>query len=442
MVDGSPKIVLIGAGSHVFGMRLVIDVLSYPELRDCVISLMDIDPERLRFMEKLAKKIVSRYGFDTRVEATTDRREALNDADYVVVSIRAGGMEATRLDLEIPAKYGVNQSVGDTVGPGGVFYGLRNGFALLEIAHDMEEVCPKAWLLNYTNPMAILSWVVNDYTDVKYVGLCHSIPNTAATLARYIGAPFDEVSYLAAGINHMAWFLEFKWRGRDAYPLLRERLSDPVLYTRPEEHPAGGDLVRVEVFKALGYYVSESSRHLSEYLPYFRKRKELIAKYRVPTSAQRLEGLERAHARRDEYLRKLLEGETPIRLERSNEFCAQIIHSMETGEPTLIYGNVKNTGLITNLPYGCIVEVPCRVDDMGIHPYYIGDLPPQCAALNRMNINVQELAVKAIAERSRERVFQAVMVDPLTSAILTIEEIRRMVDEMFEAEKEYLPEFE
>ena len=240
MGDGSPKIVLNGAGSHVFGMRLVIDVLSYPELRDCVISLMDIDPRRLRFMEKLAKKIVGQYGFDTKVEATTDRREALNDADYVVVSIRSGGMEATKLDLEIPAKYDVNQSVGDTVGPGGVFYGLRNGFALLEIARDMEEVCPKAWLLNYTNPMAILSWVVNDYTDVNYVGLCHSIPNTAATLARYIGAPLYEVSYLAAGINHMACFLEFKWRGRDAYPLLRERLSDPTLYTRPEEHPAGG----------------------------------------------------------------------------------------------------------------------------------------------------------------------------------------------------------
>ncbi len=433
-----PKVVLIGAGSHVFGLRLAIDLMSYPELRGLTLSLMDIDKERLEFTARLVKMVAEQNKVDINLQVTTDRREALKDADYVVTSIRAGGMEATHLDLEIPAKYGIEQGVGDTIGPGGVFYGLRNGFALLEICHDMEELCPDAWLLNYTNPMAILCWTIKELTKVKFVGLCHSIPGTANLLARYIDAPPDEISYTAAGINHMAWFIEFKWRGEDAYPLLREKLSDPAVYEDPS-HPAYYDLVRVEIFKALGYYVSESSNHLSEYLPYFRKNLKLIEKYRVLSSSMRLERHEKARAAQDERLREILEKGERIPLRRSREYCAQIIYAMETGTPTKIYGNVENTGLITNLPNGCIVEVPCFVDEGGIHPCYVGSLPPQCAALNRMDINVQELAVRAIAERSKERVFQALLVDPLTSSLLTIEEIRKLIEEMFKAEAKYLP---
>ena len=433
-----PKVVLIGAGSHVFGLRLAIDLMSFPELRGLTLSLMDIDKERLEFTARLVKMVAEQNKVDINLQVTTDRREALKDADYVVTSIRAGGMEATHLDLEIPAKYGIEQGVGDTIGPGGVFYGLRNGFALLEICHDMEELCPDAWLLNYTNPMAILCWTIKELTKVKFVGLCHSIPGTANLLARYIDAPPDEISYTAAGINHMAWFVEFKWRKEDTYPLLREKLSDPMVYEDPS-HPAYYDLVRVEIFKALGYYVSESSNHLSEYLPYFRKNLKLIEKYRVLSSSMRLERHEKARAAQDERLREILEKGERIPLRRSREYCAQIIYAMETGTPTKIYGNVENTGLITNLPNGCIVEVPCFVDEGGVHPCYVGSLPPQCAALNRMDINVQELAVRAIAERSKERVFQALLVDPLTSSLLTIEEIRKLIEEMFKAEAKYLP---
>jgi len=427
------KVVLIGAGSHVFGKNLITDILSYPELRDCTISLMDIDKDRLSLTEAFARKLVDQWGFKTKIEATTDRRRALEGADYVVTSIRAGGLEATKLDLEIPLKYGVDQAVGDTVGPGGVFYGLKNASAILEICHDMEELCPDALLMNYTNPMAIICWSVYEGTKVNVVGLCHSVQGTAYTLSNYINAPPGEVSYFAAGINHLSWFLEFKWRGEDAYPILRRRVEDPEFY----KGLARGDLVRIEVFKAVGYYPSESSHHLSEYLPYFRKRRNIMEKYGLWGSLDRIKSME-DRSREDEAFRKLVESPEKIPIRRSAEYCSTIIHSMETGALNLIYGNVKNTGLITNLPYGCCVEVPCLVDKTGIHPCYVGELPPQCAALNRMNINVQELATRAILERSKELVFQAIMVDPLTSAVLTIEEIRSMVDEMFKAEEKYL----
>lgn len=435
------KVALIGAGSHVFGLRLAIDLMSYPELKGLVLSLMDIDRDRLEFTTKLVKIAAEQSKAEVSIHSTTDRREALKDADYVVTSIRAGGMGATRLDLEIPAKYGIEQGVGDTVGPGGVFYGLRNGFALLDICRDMEDLCPDAWLLNYTNPMAILCWVIKELTKVKFVGLCHSVPSTAHLLASYIDAPLNEVSYLAAGINHMAWFIDFRWRGVDAYPILREKLSDPSVYDNPS-HPAYYDLVRIEIFKALGYYVSESSNHLSEYLPYFRKNPKLIERYRVLSSSMRLEVQERSRRMRDEKFLKILEEGGQLPLRRSGEYCAQVVYAIETDTPIKVYGNVENTGLITNLPYGCIVEVPCMVNGGGIYPCYIGSIPPQCAALNRMNISVQELAARAVIERSRERVFQALLVDPLTSSLLTVDEIRRLTEEMFEAQSRYLPRLE
>ena len=435
------KIALIGAGSHVFARRLITDFLSYPELRKSTISLMDIDEEGLALTTAFAKRVVEQHGFKTKIESTLNRREALEGADYVIVSIRVGGTEANKLDLMIPAKYGVKQGIGDTVGPGGVFYALRHIPVILDICYDMEELCPDALLINYTNPMAMICWAVNDYTRIRNVGLCHSVQGTAAELARYLGAPVEELSYWVAGINHMAWFLELKWRGRDAYPILRERFKDPEVYSRPDAHWAGADIVRVEIFKAFGYFNTESSQHMSEYVPYFRKRPELFERFKLDSPLERLEKMEEKRKRQEEELRELLRENREIPIKRSREYCSEIIYAMETGVPCRINGNVKNDGLITNLLRGCCVEVPCFVDKSGIHPCYVGDLPPQCAALNRTNINVQELGVKAAVEKDKTLAFQAVLVDPLTSAVLTIDETRRMVNEMFEAEKEFLQGF-
>ena len=435
------KIALIGAGSHVFARRLITDFLSYPELRESTISLMDIDEEGLALTTAFAKRVVEQHGFKTKIESTLNRREALEGADYVIVSIRVGGTEANKLDLMIPAKYGVKQGIGDTVGPGGVFYALRHIPVILDICYDMEELCPDALLINYTNPMAMICWAVNDYTRIRNVGLCHSVQGTAAELARYLGAPVEELSYWVAGINHMAWFLELKWRGRDAYPILRERFKDPEVYSRPDAHWAGADIVRVEIFKAFGYFNTESSQHMSEYVPYFRKRPELFERFKLDSPLERLEKMEEKRKRQEEELRELLRENREIPIKRSREYCSEIIYAMETGVPCRINGNVKNDGLITNLLRGCCVEVPCFVDKNGIHPCYVGDLPPQCAALNRTNINVQELGVKAAVEKDKTLAFQAILVDPLTSAVLTIDETRRMVNEMFEAEKEFLQGF-
>jgi len=385
--------------------------------------------------------MVSQHGFKTKIESTMDRRAALEGADYVIVSIRVGGFEANRLDLEIPATYGIKQGVGDTIGPGGVFYGLRHIPVLLDICHDMEDLCPDAWLINYTNPMAMICWAMNDYTRIKNVGLCHSVQGTAADLARYLGAPMDEISYWVAGINHMAWFLKLKWRGRDAYPLLREKFKDPEVYSRPNAHWAGADIVRVEIFKAFGYFNTESSQHMSEYVPYFRKRPKLFEKFKLVYRMEWTEDMKRQRIEGDERMRQIISSDLEIPIFRSQEYCSYIIHSIETGIPRRVNANVKNNWLITNLPWGCCVEVPCLVDKNGVHPCHIGDLPPQCASLNRTNINVQELGVLAAVERDKALAFQAVLLDPLTSAMLTIDETRRMVDEMVEAEAEYLEGF-
>ena len=402
---------------------------------------MDIEKERLNLITAFARKLVSQHGFKTKIESTMDRRSALEGADYVIVSIRVGGFEANRLDLEIPAKYGIKQGVGDTIGPGGVFYGLRHIPVLLDICHDMEDLCPDAWLINYTNPMAMICWAMNNYTRIKNVGLCHSVQGTAADLSRYLGAPPDEISYWVAGINHMAWFLELKWRGKDAYPLLREKFKDPKVYSRLDAHWAGADIVRVEIFKAFGYFNTESSQHMSEYVPYFRKRPEFFERFKLVYRMEWTEDMKRQRVEGDERMRQIISSDQEIPIFRSQEYCSYIIHSIETGIPRRVNANVKNNWLITNLPWGCCVEVPCLVDKNGIHPCHIGDLPPQCASLNRTNINVQELGVLAAVERDKTLAFQAVLLDPLTSAMLTIGETRRMVDEMFEAEAEYLEGF-
>jgi len=426
------KITFIGAGSVVFARRLISDILYQPELRDTTLSFMDINAERLEIIDKLARVMTAKYAPNIRVEATLNRREALKDSDYVIIMIQVGGLDAFELDINIPLKYGVNQEVGDTIGPGGVFRGLRTIPVLLDICRDMEDLCPDALLINYANPMAMNCWAMNRATKIKGVGLCHSVQGTAMQLANYINVPQEDVSYWVAGINHQAFFLEYRYRGEDAYPLIWEASKNREIYEK--------DRVRFEMMKYLGYFITESSHHLSEYIPYFRTTEERRKKYCEPRWFY-LEICKKAWKPHYERIQRQIRGEEPTEISRSHEYGVDIIYSMETGNPCRINGNVENQGLITNLPQGCCVEVPCLVDKAGIHPCYVGELPPQCTALNRTSINVQGLAVKAALEGSRAAALQAVMFDPLTAAVLTPEEIGKMVDEMFEAEAPFLPQF-
>jgi alpha-galactosidase len=434
-----PKITIIGAGSGVFTRNLVRDILSYPELNGATITLMDIDAVRLEYMRKALQRFISQEKYPAKLEATLDRREALRNADYVILTIQVGGLKPYEYDIYIPLKYGVRQAVGDTIGPGGVFRALRTIPVLLDVARDMEELCPRALLLNYVNPMAMNCWVLNKATSIRNVGLCHSVQGTAKFLASIAGVPFETVSYLCAGINHMAWFLKFEADGKDLYPLIRERAANPEIYTQ--------DVTRFEILKHFGYFVTESSFHMSEYVPYFRRSDDWINRIHKDSSWHKeyYDGMY-LHCCLDaaktllEDLERMAETEY-INPTRSGEYCATIIHSIETNNPSIINGNVENTGLITNLPYGCCVEVPCLVDRNGVQPIYVGDLPPQLAALNRTNINVQELAVIGALTGDREAVYHAIMMDPLTAAVLDLDEIRRMVDEMFALQREWLPQF-
>ena len=437
----SPKIVFIGAGSHVFAKTILTDCLSFPELRASEIVLVDVDQKSLDITTNYMKNLVAKNTLATRIESTTKRETALSGADYVIDAIRVGGFDATKLDIEIPAKYGVIQGGGVTVGAGGVFYGLRNVPAVLEICRDMEDKCPKALLLNYTDPLTTICWAINDYTKIKNVGLCNGIPAAAALLEGYLQVPTGELSYLVAGINHFAWFLTLEWRGEDMYPKLRHRFKDPAVYSNFDRPMKESEVARAEIFKAFGYFPTEGSQHTSEFVPYFRKRQDLFQRFRL---VNRLEILQDMQANKKKQQEEMIRassssGEVPP-ISKSREYCGDIIHSIETGKISRFFGNVSNTGLISNLPNGSCVEVPCLVDASGIHPCYVGDLPPQCAALDRTNLNVEELAAKAAAEKDKTLAFQALLLDPLTSAILTIDEIKQMVDEMFEKEAPYLPQ--
>ena len=433
-----PKIVFIGAGSSVFFQRLMIDVLSFPALADSEFHLVDIDPKRLEYARRIGERIIKERHLPVKVCATTERKEALPGADYVIITILVGGIEVISEDINIPLKYGVDQCIGDTLGPAGVFRALRTIPVIIDICRDVERICPEALVLNYTNPMAMLCWAIEETTKVNYVGLCHSVENTARHLARYIGAPLKEISYWAAGINHQSWLLEFKWNGKDAYPLLREKIADPEIYNN--------DTTRFEMLKHLGYFVAEGSGHNSEYNPWFRKRKDLLRKY---TRGGKWNGgtgyiLQLYGTDREDYEKeqeRIASGKESLDFKRSYEYGSYIINAIQTGETFRINGNVSNRGLITNLPQGCCVEVPCYVDKHGINPCFIGDLPLQLAALNKMNISVQEMAVKAALTGDKEMAYCAVAYDPLTSAVLSLEEIRNMVDEMFEAENAWFPQF-
>ncbi len=428
-----PKIAFLGAGSVVFARRLITDILSRPALQGSTLSLMDIDAARIEVIGAYARQLIEQEKLPAKVEVTTDRRQALAGASYVIISIQVGGIDLFRHDIEIPRHYGVDQTVGDTLGPGGVFRALRTVPVMLDICQDMEELCPNALMLNYTNPMAINCWAMNLLTNVNVVGLCHSVQLTTESLASYIGASPAEMSIWVAGINHQAWFLELLRNGQDAYPALRQAMDDPEVYAK--------DRVRFEIMRYFGYFVTESSHHMSEYVPYFRRKPETIQKY-IPYRWDYLELCQkRSFASQAAGMqRDMASGRLPTA--RTNEYCSDIINAMETGKPARINGNVPNHGLISNLPPGCCVEVPCLVDDLGLHPCAVGDLPSQLAGLNRTNVNVQELATQAAITGDREAVYQAIQLDPLTASLVDLPDIRKMADELFAIEKDWLPQFQ
>lgn len=427
-----PKIAIIGAGSAVFARRLITDFLTLPSLQGSQIALMDVNPETLKTITAWTEHAIAQAGLPATVQATTDRREALQGADYVIISIRVGGVEAVFEDFRITSKYGIDHSVGDTMGPGGVFYFLRNGSEIVRIAQDMEELCPNALMLNYTNPMVMICWAVDELTAIRSIGLCHSVQGTAFQLADYMGIPRDELRYWTAGINHMAWYLKLEWQGEDVYPRLYQAMADPEIY--------GRDRIRFEIMKHFGAFVTESSTHMSEYVPYFRRRPELIEQYQLRSALNRnwSEWLNRRDERYEKMVQEIKEG-APITLDRSHEYCSAILDAIETNTPFRFNGNVRNHGVITNLPSNAVVEVPILTDGTGLHPCYVGDLPPALAALNRTNLNVQEVIVEALKQQDRELVYRAVQLDPLTAAVCTLDETRQMVDELFAAHAQWLP---
>ncbi|MGH2371332.1 MAG: alpha-glucosidase/alpha-galactosidase, partial [Chloroflexota bacterium] len=371
-----PKIALIGAGSATFSRRLLGDLLSWPELQDSHFALMDIDTERLGLIEALARKMIEQQGTGARVDATTDRRQALDGADYVITTLAVGyAYETDRPDVSIPLKFGLHQTVADTIGVGGVFRYLRTAPAMLEIGRDMQRLCPDALWLNYVNPMNMLMWTITEAVPgIRNVGLCHSVQGTAERLAGFVGVPHEDVAYWVAGINHQAWFLEFKrgtYRGEDLYPRLREAMHDPETYDK--------DRVRFEVLRHFGYFVTESSRHMSEYVPWFR-RTEADRERFTPAStpdfrrsaqangAGQLAAVPNRRRQVWESIKQQIAGQAPIDLKRSREYCSYIVHAVEANTPFRFNGNVPNTGLITNLPPRCSVEVPIFVDNAGLHP--------------------------------------------------------------------------
>jgi len=431
-----PKIAMIGAGSVIFTKTLMNDIMATPALQASEFVLMDPAEGRLRKMEAFAKDVIRENNLPSKVWATTDRRKALDGADYVVIMIQIGGMDAFQSDWEIPLKYGVDQCIGDSLGPGGIFRALRTIPVLVDIAKDVKELCPDALILNYANPMAACCWGLGTVPGLKFVGLCHGVQTTMDLIAGYVGVPKDQIDYIAAGINHMAWFLKLEKDGRDLYPILREKFEKPEYYINEK--------VRGEVFRHFGYFMTESTGHLSEYVPWFRKNRKALDLY---CDQPDFGGASGAYYKYGRMLEQKFRTTDPLSIEskklepRSAEYCSYIIEAIETGKVFRLNGNVRNDGYITNLPNGCCVEVPIFVDRLGLHPTVVGDLPPQCAALNMSNVMVQGLTVEAAITANPELAAQAVALDPLTSAVLTLHEAREMTREMFAAEAQWLPEF-
>jgi alpha-galactosidase len=463
------KITFIGAGSTVFAKNLLGDILSFPELSNATIALYDIDEERLKTTEKVARRIANALNAHPNIETHRDRRAALDGADYAISMFQIAGYKpGTVVDFEIPKKYGLRQTIADTLGIGGVMRALRTIPVLLDCTKDMEELCPEVTFLNYVNPMAMNCWAVNRGSKIKTVGLCHSVQGTAEQLAHDINIPIEDINYVAAGINHMAFYLRFERKTSDGvedlYPLLHKVVK--------EGRVPDWNRVRYEMLERLGYFVTESSEHFAEYTPYFikRDRPDLVEKFNVPldeyitrceNQLMAWEYMQKALNNPDaftpETFRRELEKDgraSPMMIEfmvrafaefdnvtLSHEYGSLIIHSLETGQPRVIYGNVANHGLIDNLPAGCTVEVPCLVDKNGVQPTRIGALPPQLAALMQTNVNVQGLAVEAALTKERKYIYYAAMVDPHTSAELDLDQIWHLVDDLIEAHGDWLPKY-
>ncbi|WP_367849187.1 alpha-glucosidase/alpha-galactosidase [Rhodoferax sp. WC2427] len=462
------KITLIGAGSIVFTRNLLGDIFSYPELADCEVALHDIDEHRLRLAEMVAQRRAAALGVKPLITASTDRRRALDGAQFVISTIQVGGYKpATVTDFEIPKQFGLEQTIGDTLGIGGIMRGLRTIPVQLAMLKDMEDVCaPGAIHLNYVNPMAMITWALNQASKrIPTVGLCHSVQHTAHELAHDLGIPAEEIDYTCAGINHMSFYTKFEHKGVDLYPRLRQIYADGKA---PD-----WNRVRYEMLNQLGHFPTESSEHFAEYVPWFIKkgREDLLAKYNIPLDEYpgRCQIFEHAWPYIERELQapgtqdvqaltaeleaanihvmprniteaaRLLEGLNAVN--RSVEYGGQIIHSMVSGTPRVVYGNVLNHHLIDNLPQGCAVEVPCLVDANGVQPTRVGKLPIQLAALMRTNVNVQELVVAAITEQKREHVYHAAMLDPHTAAVLDLSQIRAMVDALLVAHRAFLPDY-
>ena len=463
IVITKPKITFVGAGSTIFAKNLMGDILSYPELAESNLTLFDIDEDRLRTSEIVAYRTAETLNVNPTIEVTTDRVQALDGADYVISMFQVAGYKpGTVTDFEIPKRYGLRQTIGDTLGIGGIMRALRTIPVFLDMASEMERFCPEVVHLNYVNPMAMNCWALNRATNINTVGLCHSVQGTAARLARNIGVPIEDIDYVCAGINHIAFYLSFERNGVNLYPEISRVIDEGRI---PEDNK-----VRYEMFRRLGYFVTESSEHFAEYVPWFikRDRPDLIEEFNIPLDEylrrcevqltgwrfmkQKLEDpssdlvpafelamLDAGVPKED--LAKVVEEFKDLGLvKRSLEYGSTIIHSLETGTPSLIYGNVDNDGLIDNLPQGCCVEVPCQVDGRGLHPNAVGSLPPQLAALMQTNINVQSLVVEAMLTGNREHIYHAAMFDPHTAAELDINQIHGLVDDLIDAHGSWLPE--
>ncbi|MGN7360719.1 alpha-galactosidase [Paenibacillus sp. SAF-054] len=428
------KISIIGAGSA-FTQDIATDILLIEGIEGGTIALVDIDAERLEIARKLVERIIELSGKRWNVIASTDRREVIGGSQFVINQIEVGGLQTVRYEYEIPLKYGVNQCIGDTLGPGGLFKTLRTLPSWMDIIRDVEDLCPDTTILNYTNPMSAVTLLTSRVTSIPVVGLCHSIQNTSRQLAKYASVPYEDMQWRAGGINHMSWFVELTHDGKDLYPVLREKIQNLDLLKK--------DPVRFDAMKYLGAFVSESSGHFSEYIPYYRKRQSLIDKH-CSTGYNGATGYYADNwpiwrRENDEKIVKQLEGALPIELASSNEYAAIIIEAMLKNEPKVIYGNVPNEGLIHNLPGDGVVEVACMVDRNGINPCRFGSLPEHLAALCRSNMAFFDLAVGAVLNNDKEMARHALMVDPLSAAVCSLDEISDMFEELYEAERDFIP---
>lgn len=429
------KIAFIGAGSIVFTRNLVRDILTFPAFDDVEIALMDIDTEKLAVMKQVVERIIQAGNHNASVWTTTERAEAIDHADGIVITIAVGSQAVVYRDIDIPMKYGVDICVGDTRGPAGIFRFLRTLPVLLEICADIERLAPDAIVLNYTNPMAMLCRALQEKTKLQITGLCHSVQGTAEMLARWIGAPIDEITYTCAGVNHQAFYIDYRWNGKDAYPLIRQAMEDPAILNEEQ--------VRNDLFLHFGYYVTESSGHASEYCAWYRKRKDLLEQYCTHGTGWN-PGQHRmfdvyAKDWRTEFQEWM---DHPIDLQHGHEYASFIFNAV-FGDQTMVEfnGNVRNFGLIDNLPEGVCVEIPMTASKNGFRSCHVGKLPPQLAILNTQTALCEELAVEGFFARSKEMIYHAIAMDPLTASVCSLEEIKQMVEELFEVHADYLPDF-